>query len=115
MRKLLWVAVGAIAMELLAMEVKVMHLPSVYSLYFGVVAVVLVAIALLEKPKPDERDQLIVYRSSHVAFLCVAAVLIGILLYQTISRAVEPWTLVAIVSLVFGKLIGRYLTGRRLS
>lgn len=112
MRKLFFVSLGAVAMELLAMEVKVMHLPSDLSLYFGLAAVGLVAVALFEKPKSDERDQHITYRSSHIAFLCVAAVLAGTLLYQTIARAVEPWTLVAMLSLVIGKLIGRILADR---
>lgn len=112
MRKLLIVSLGAIAMELVAMEVKVMHLPVVAGRGFGILAVILVAIALFEKPRSDERDQLITYRSSHVAFLCVAAVLTGTLLYQTLSQAVQPWTLLAVFSLVIGKLLGRYLSSR---
>lgn len=112
MRKLLLISLGAIAMEVLAMEVKVMHLPSVWSVIFGILAVVCVVVVLFEKSNPDEREQAIAYRSSHIAFLSVATVLTGILLYQTLSRVVEPWTLAAIAALVFGKIIGNYLAQR---
>ncbi len=112
MRKYIVVTIGAIGMELLAMEVPSMHLPDVWSLAFGMVAVILVAVALFEKPHPDERDEMIHYRSSHVAFLSVAAALTGILLYQTISRNVEPWTVVTMAALVIGKLAGRWFSQR---
>lgn len=104
---------GAAVMGLLAMEVKVMHLPSVASIYFGAGASMLVLVALWEKPNPDERDRIISWRSSHYAFLTVATVLTGILIYQTLSRVVEPWTIISILALAAGKLFGRWDGGRK--
>lgn len=113
MKKLLLVSFGAIVMELLAMEVNVMHLPSTSSVVFGLIAAVLVVVAVWEKPKADERDEAITWRSSHIAFLSGTSVLAGILAYQTISHVVEPWTLISLGSLILGKIIGRAVTARR--
>ncbi len=108
MKKLLLFLLGAAVMEVLAMEVKMFHLPPSASLYFGSAAAVLVFLALWEKPNPDERDRMISWRSSHYAFLSVATVLSGILIYQTLSYVVEPWTILSIIALVAGKLFGRW-------
>ncbi len=113
MRKLLLIATGAIIVEVLSMQVKVMHLPTRLGRDFGIIAALLVLAAVWEKAKPDERDRTITWSSSHVAFLSVATVLVGILFYETLSGAVQPTTLYAIVALLGGKIIGRYLAQRK--
>lgn len=113
MRKLLIIVSGAILVELLAMQVKVMHLPTRAGRDLGIVAALLVLLALWEKARPDERDQTITWYSSHIAYLCVSATLVGILLYQTLSGAVQPTTLYAVGALLVGKILGRWIVGRR--
>lgn len=113
MRKLLIISIAAIVLELVAMETDLMHLPSRTSIHFGVLAIALLMVALFDKPRPDERDQHITYRSSHIAFLTVSAVLLGTLLYQTLAQAVEPFTLVTILALVVGKIAGRLYSQRQ--
>lgn len=113
MKKLLLFLLGAAIMELLAMEVKMFHLPPSASIYFGSAAAVLVFLALWEKPNPDERDRMISWRSSHYAFLSVTTVLSGILIYQTLSHVVEPWTILSIMALAAGKFIGRWVEEKK--
>ena len=96
------------------MNVGVMHLPTAAGSNFGVVAAVLMLAALIEKPKPDERDRYITLYSSHVAFLSVAVLLTGVLVYQTLSGDVQIWTLAAMVVMIIAKIVGR-LTGERRS
>lgn len=113
MKKLLLFLLGATVMELIAMEVKMLHLPAGASIYFGISAAILVFLALWEKPNPDERDRMIAWRSSHYAFLSVATVLSGILIYQTLSHVVEAWTILSIITLVAGKLVGRWVEHKK--
>lgn len=113
MKKLILFALGALLMEILAMNVKAMHLPSAAGRDFGVLAAILMLLALFEKPNPDERDRQITWQSSHYAFLTVSMVLTGALIYQVISRSVEVWTIVGIGALIVGKIIGRFISERR--
>lgn len=112
MRKLLLIAAGAILVEILSMQVKVMNLPTRAGRDFGILVAILVLVAVWEKAKPDERDQTMTWYSSHIAFLFVATSLVGILLYQTISGAVQLSTLYAIGALLLGKVIGRLMAAR---
>lgn len=113
MKKLLLVSVGAVVMELLAMEVTVMRLPAMSGIIFSLIAAALFVVAIWEKPKPDERDEKIIWQSSHIAFLAGTSVLAGILAYQTIYHIVEPWTLISLSTLILGKIIGRAVTARQ--
>jgi hypothetical protein len=105
--KFLLFIIGAVVLELLAMSSDVMHLPSGVSQTAGVAAALLLIVAVWEKPKPDEREQQIAWRSSHYAFIAVSTVLAGTLAYQTINHAVDVWLLVAVGALVIAKLAGR--------
>lgn len=113
MRRFLIFILAAVLFELLAMTVRLEQLPGMAGVVFGAIAAVSLLASVWEKPKPDERDRLIVWRSSHIAFLSVATVLAGVLLYQTINHELDPWLLVTIGVLVIGKLVGRLYIQRR--
>lgn len=113
MRRLILFVIAAVLLELLAMEIGMTPLPAMAGQIAGIGAVILVLVALWEKPKPDERDRMVTWRSSHIAFLVVSAVLAGVLLSQTLAHTVEPWTLVTIAALVLGKIVGRVMSERQ--
>lgn len=112
MKKLLCIIIGAAILEVIAMEAKLMELPETAGVILGVLAAALAFLAVIEKPKPDERDTMLAWRSSHIAFLSVSTVLIGILIYQTIAHAVDAWLIIAVAALLIGKVAGRIVAGR---
>ncbi|MBI3957127.1 MAG: hypothetical protein HY340_04035 [Candidatus Kerfeldbacteria bacterium] len=112
MKKLLVLILGAAVLEILAMEVDIMNLPQSASIPLGIIAALLLLAAFWEKAKPDERDRMLTWRSSHIAFLSVSTVLAGILAYQTMNHEIQFWLIVALAALVLGKLFGRLWGGR---
>ncbi|MBI3963514.1 MAG: hypothetical protein HY341_00795 [Candidatus Kerfeldbacteria bacterium] len=113
MRRLIVFVIAAVLLELLAMEIGMTPLPAMAGRFAGIAAAAFVLVALWEKSKPDERDRMVTWRSSHIAFLAVSAVLTGVLLSQTFAHAVEPWTVIAIGALIGGKIVGRIISERQ--
>lgn len=113
MKKLFIITIAAILLELIAMEAELMQLPAGLGMVLGIAGIIGLVLALFDKARPDEREQVLTYQSSHVAFLTVAAVLLGILLYQTLQRSVEAWLVVTILALVIGKVGGRWYIQRK--
>lgn len=113
MRRYLSILFGGLLFELLAMSTPMMHLAPGFGWVFGVAGAALLLATIWEKPKPDERDNLITWRSSHVAFLAVSTVLIGVLAYQTLTHQLDYWLITAVGTLIFAKFFGRWSAGRR--